>query len=67
MKPGGRYHRVFHKTAKREEAFEKVGINWDDLQKSTQAADKIYSTLLFSEENIINWEGKVDTNKMWEY
>ena len=64
MKRGGRYCRVFHKTAQIAGSVEKVNINWDDLHKFTQEAEKIYSTLLFSEEKMINWEEKVDTKKM---
>ena len=65
MKPGERYCRVFQKLHEEQDLLKKVGINWDDLQKFTQAAEKIYSTLLFSGEKMINWEEKVDTNKMW--
>ena len=64
--PGGRYCRVFRESAQRSGAVEKFGINWDDSQKLTQAVNGIYSSELFSKENMINWEDKLDTKKTWE-
>ena len=49
MEPGGRYCRVFHKMHKEQELLIKFGINWDDLQKFTQAVGEIYSSQLFRE------------------
>ena len=40
----GEHRHVFHETTQGAEAVEKVGINWDDLQKSTQAVNIMYST-----------------------
>ena len=56
----------FKKLHKEKERLEKVGINWDDSQKFTQAADKIYSSRISGEENMIKWWDKADKDKMWE-
>ena len=40
-----------------------MDVNWDDTQKVTQAVDKIYNSDIFDEQQLMEWEEKVETDK----
>ena len=63
VEPIGGYHHEIHKTKQGAGEVEKVGINWDESQKVTQAVNRIYSSQMFGKENIIDWEDITDTDK----
>ena len=50
--------RVFNNIAQRVGAIKKVEINWDVSQNVTQMVEDMYSSRIFGEEKIIDWDGK---------
>ena len=50
--------RVFNNIAQRVGAIKEIEINWDVSQNVTQMVEDMYSSRIFGEEKIIDWDGK---------
>ena len=42
-----------------------MDVIWDDTQKVTQSVDKMYNSEMFDEQQLMEWEDKIETNKTW--
>ena len=42
-----------------------MDVIWDDTQKVTQSVDKMYNSEMFDEQQLMEWEDKIKTDKMW--
>ena len=56
----------FAKLEKEQVKLKAMGIDWDDTQKVTQAVEEMYNIHIFDEIQLMEWEDKAETEKMWE-
>ena len=49
----------------KEDLQDNYGIKWSTSMKITQAEGEMYWSNMFSEEELMAWEGKTNADKMW--